>query len=400
MRQPHRREFLCQSTSLALCAAGGLNAESADPKPGADRLRIVTLEGTPRERGLTHGKTLKEPIHALLKLWKADLAGRYKMEADAFIPKFLRYTDYVPAMKQWTPELLEEIRGIAQGADVDFDTMLVFQLVDEYWVNGPGAAGEHCSAMGFSRQGERPAYVAQNMDLEGFRDGFQTVLRIKHADMRETLVLTNAGLIGLNGVSCRSLGVCCNTLTQLANCKDGLPVACVVRGVLEQPHEEAAIDFLRKVKHASGQNYIFGGGANKVYSFECSARKVARFTPPGGADVVWHTNHPLVNDDYTPQYREQLKEKKNATPGNSEVRLQSVEKRLRAEGAVKDLDLIRATLVAKDSAEHPVCRPHKGIKDNFTFASTIMVLSAKPEFHVAPGPPDVQRYQTLKFFER
>ena len=396
MRHPHRRDFLHQSTAagLALSAAGGF-AVPAEP----DRLRVVVLEGTAHERGLTHGKTLKEPIHALVKLWKADLAERYKMEADAFIPKFLRYTDYLPAIRQWTPDLLEEIRGIAQGAAIDFDTMLVFQLIDEYWVNGPGAAGEHCSALGISRQGDRPAYVAQNMDLEGFRDGFQTVLHIKHADAkRETLVLTHAGLIGLNGVNNRSIGICCNTLTQLANGKDGLPVACVVRGALEQPSDEAAIGFLRKVKHASGQNYILGG-PSKVYSFECSAGKVAPFTPATGADMLWHTNHPLANDDYTAKYREELEKKKGAAgqPGNSEVRLQSVEKRLRAAGKAGGLDLIRTILTAKDSAEHPVCRAFKNKKDSFTFASTIMVLAEKPEMHITPGPPDGQRYQTLAF---
>src|SRR5262249_18402406 len=151
----------------------------------------------------------------------------------AFIKKFVKQTDYLPTLKKWTPELLDEIQGIAEGAAVDFETMLVFQLIDEYWVNGPGVAGEHCTALGVSRRGDRPTIIAQNMDLEGFRDGFQAILRIKDAKAkRETLLLTHAGLIGLNGLNNRGIGICCNTLTQLANCRDGLPVACVVRGVL------------------------------------------------------------------------------------------------------------------------------------------------------------------------
>jgi hypothetical protein len=313
-----------------------------------------------------------------------------------FIPKFLRYTDYLPAMKKSTPDLIDEIRGIAQGAGIDFDTMLVFQLIDEYWVNGPGAAGEHCSSMGFSRQGNQPATIAQNMDLEGFRNGFQIVLHIKQEGKREAFVLSHAGLIGLNGVNNRSIGICCNTLTQLANCKDGLPVACVVRGVLDQPTEQAAIEFVRKVKHASGQNYILGG-PDKVYCFECSAGKVAPFAPAGNR--VWHTNHPLANDDYTPKYRESLQKQKGTTPAptNSEVRLQSVEKRLRADNKAGALASIQTILTAKDSAEHPVCRPLKNTKENFTFASTIMVLAEKPELHITAGPPEGQEYQRLTF---
>ena len=57
-------------------------------------------------------------------------------------------------------------------------------------------------------------------------------------------MLTHAGLIGLNGLNSAAIGVCCNTLKQLANCRDGLPVACVVRGVLRQETAAAAVDFL------------------------------------------------------------------------------------------------------------------------------------------------------------
>src|SRR4051794_15320306 len=83
-----RRGFLAQSARAGLaCWAGGPSG-SAAPAAAADerkRLRVVTLEGEPSERGFQHGKTLKEPIHVLVKAWKADLAERYQREADAFI---------------------------------------------------------------------------------------------------------------------------------------------------------------------------------------------------------------------------------------------------------------------------------------------------------------------------
>jgi hypothetical protein len=54
-------------------------------------------------------------------------------------------------------------------------------------------------------------------------------------------------------------------------------------------------------------------------------------------------------------------------------------------------------LASRDSAEYPVSRPKKTKAASFTFASTIMVLSENPVFHVAPGPPDVTAYETLSF---
>jgi isopenicillin-N N-acyltransferase like protein len=399
MTQNNRRGFIrrCLGAGFGCSVARGHTA-LAEALEEPKRLQVVTLEGSPLECGLTHGKTLKAAIHALLKVWKADLAERYRMDADAFIKKFLERTNYLPALKNWTPKLIEEIGGIAKGADVDFDTMLVFQLIDEYWVHGSSIAHEHCSSLGISRRGDQPSVVAQNMDLEGFRDGFQTVLHIKQAgSVLEQLVLTHAGLIGLNGMNNRSLGICCNTLNQLVPCADGLPVACVVRGVLQQQTEEAALKFLRTVKHASGQNYVLGCPA-KVYDLECSAGKVKSFAPNTWPEGVWHTNHPLCNDDYTPKHRELIEKRASENaPDNSAARLQSLRRHLTQDAQTGRLELIRSALAATDSAQHPVCVPYRNKKDSFTFASTIMILSDKPEFHVSPGPANVYPYQTHSF---
>jgi isopenicillin-N N-acyltransferase-like protein len=381
--------------SAMLLAAAAAKAEPA----AARKLAVVVLEGSPYNRGLIHGKTLKTQIHDFVAVWKADLAQRYKMDADAFIQRFVKKTDYPAAIKKWTPELLEEIKGIAEGSGIDFDTIFVLQLIDEYWVNGDAVALEHCSALGVGKRGDRPACVAQTMDLEGFRDGFQVILHVKHEGSNlESFVLSHAGLIGLNGMNSKGIGVCCNTLAQLSNCRDGLPVACVVRGILEKQTEEDALKFVQSVKHASGQNYVIGA-SSRVFDFECSAGKVAPFTPAGQRDLVWHTNHPLANNDYHAKYRERLEKEKDAEKGkdNSSVRLQCVETRVRKAGDMLGVEQIKALLSSRDSAEHPVCRPFKTKKEGYTFASVIMVLADKPVMHVAPGPPDVTPYREFSF---
>jgi hypothetical protein len=167
--------------------------------------------------------------------------------------------------------------------------------------------------------------------------------------------------------------------------------------LLEQTTEQGAIDFVRRIKHASGQNYIIGGPA-QVHSIECSAGKVSRFNPDGRSEKVWHTNHPLVNDDFSPSHRALRKKTRKPHPGagNSVARMQALEKRLRNRPGLFGLDQIRETLGSRDSAENPVCRPFRDQQTGFTFAATIMVLG-DPEFHVAPGPPNVTAYQTYSF---
>jgi len=383
------------SCSGRLDAADGLTQQPRE-------LKVVVLEGSPYRRGSTHGRTLRKEIVELIQIWKTNLAETFNVDADRFISAFLKQTDYVPAIRRWTPDLLEEIRGIADGSEMPFDTILAFQLLDEIWVNGKAVrretAAEHCSGLGVAKKGTNPAYIAQNMDLESFRDGFQTVLHIKAEGRRpEQFLFTFAGFIAANGMNNRSIGICANTLSQLRHCRDGLPVACIIRGTLERTTLNDAIKFLKQVKHASGQNYILGGG-DRVCDFECSTGKVVSFAPTSDAGVVYHTNHPLVNDDYDAEYADSFDPAK-AVKGNSEIRFQALENRLKNLQNGIDVSSIESTLRSHDSTEHPICRPVKQKSATFTFGSTIMKLSDKPEFLVAPGPPDKSPYTVFKFSE-
>jgi hypothetical protein len=109
----------------------------------------------------------------------------------------------------------------------------------------------------------------------------------------------------------------------------------------------------------------------------------------------WHTNHPLVNDDYDAKYRALLdKIEVTKKEENTRARLECLKKRLGQEAAFGSSDLIKEVLSSRDSEAYPVSRP-KGKQDSFTFASTIMVLAEEPEFHVAPGPPHAMAYEEL-----
>jgi isopenicillin-N N-acyltransferase like protein len=359
----------------------------------ANKLRVVALKGTPYERGFQHGKALRPEIHALIKLWKSDLTNRFSVEPDRFIHSFFRNTKYRPAIERWTPELLDEIKGIAEGSGLDFETVFVYQLVDEYWVQGK-MTGEHCSSIGVMPSKGKPAIVAQNLDLESFRDGFQTLLRIEHEDGLKTFVVTFPGFIGASGLNSKGVAVVPNTLDQLNNSDDGLPVACLIRGVLNQPSVAEAESFLKGIKHASGQNYLIGG-PERIVDLECSSSKIVQYGE--GQEILWHTNHSLKSEDFTPGWITLLKEKpKTLQGGSSLVRFEAIANRIREMAGTLSVQSIKTILQSKDSPQFPVCRPNKG-EQGFTFASTIMVLGSTPELHIAPGPPDANGYQLFRF---
>ncbi len=381
---------------MAACSVGAALAQQVSQPPR--QLKVLELSGSAHERGLQHGRQLRAEIAKLLQLWKDDLRTE-KTDPDTLIRRFLAETDFVPAIRRWTPDLLDEVRGIAEGSGQPFDTMLAFQLVDELWVYLDRPAANHCSSMGVARSGGHPAYVAQNMDLEPFRDGFQVVLHITGTpSVPEQLVFSSAGLIGVNGVNGRSIAIACNTLIELNASSDGLPVAFIVRGVLARASGEEAHAFLRDVKHASGQNYVLGAG-DRIWDLEASAGKVVEFRPVADGSVVYHTNHPLANDDLKPWHRvlAQLQSTGTKGMGNSETRLASVRARLGRPAAEIDAGVIKETLRSKDSAAFPVCRSIRANAEAFTFGATVMSLSDAPSLEVTMGPPDTNPFVRLEF---
>src|SRR5262249_48225732 len=145
-----------------------------------------------------------------------------------------------------------------------------------------------CSVIATAPIDGQPCVLAQNMDLPAFMDGGQVLLRIRGDGHPEQLVLTTAGMIGLTGVNRVGLAVCVNTLIMRPHARDGIPVAAVMRLVLEQQRLSGAVRLLQSVKHASGQHYAIGSPEG-VVGLECSADG-AVVSAPVGSRRFTHTN--------------------------------------------------------------------------------------------------------------
>jgi isopenicillin-N N-acyltransferase-like protein len=357
------------------------------------------LEGTPRERGRIHGERLRPKILSALEIWKKDLENTLGKNVEGYIRQFVEETGLVAAVKKWTPHLLEEVEGIAEGAEVDFNTIFAWNCPDEEWTYRPKDKwlykpkpedNRSCSSLGVSRQNEHPTYLAMNTDGPEVMNGAQVLLHIKDQDSSlESFVFTLAGVVALNGMNNQPIGSCCNTIINLNYSHNGLPVAFVHRGILEQPNLESAVKFMKEIKHASGQNYILGD-KEKVVDLECSSKKVSEFVPYEGASRVYHTNHPLANDDEVPSNQ------KRPTPVTSIPRFELLESELKDTSRPIDLGILKSIL---RSHKVPTCRhePQEPTKGMVTLGSQVMVLSDTPEYHTTNGPPCFTEYKVFKF---
>ena len=362
-------------------------------------LRTLTFSGSGYELGLQHGQELKTEIGEIITAWKQNVSTSLGKEADSTLKAFFAYAEFEEAIQQWTPELYQEVRGIADGSEQAFTDVLVLNLLDEFWVYINNLHNHHCSAVGVAARNGQPAYLSQNMDLETYTDGFQLLMRLSKTDRRpEQLILTHPGLIALNGLNEAGVGVCVNTLMQLKATATGLPVAFVIRRILHATDKEDILSFMQNVPHASGQNYLIGI-KQEVIDLEASAHKVVRYAPNNPNGTVYHTNHPMVNDDLKPWFEAfdpNLAEAEKPTDSNSFLRFQAVKNRVNSEETISD-ELLKAALRSRDDPAHPVCRTNLHNGGIFTFASVLMTVSGKPYLEILAGPPDESEYQRFDF---
>ncbi|HEX5500608.1 MAG TPA: C45 family peptidase, partial [Thermomicrobiales bacterium] len=197
-------------------------------------LIVVDGAGGPRQIGRQHGEAARGLIAEGLGRWFAALERRHGAPAAAYIDQFLAETEFLPSVEAWTPELLEEIRGIAEGANQPFPALLAFNLLDEEWAyaNDRERAAAGCSVIGIQPAPGRPTLLGQTMDIPPLHDGCQIALRLAPDDRPSAVVLAYAGMIGLAGANEAGLGVVVNNLETLPASRRGLPVAFSLRRIL------------------------------------------------------------------------------------------------------------------------------------------------------------------------
>ncbi|NOT31188.1 MAG: hypothetical protein HOP15_12130 [Planctomycetes bacterium] len=398
-----RRRFLEFGSLASLGALTGCAATRKTPTPTLEGgFQVLTVEGTPYERGAAHGEALRESIHAAVEGWKGALTKPEGMGPGQYLNEFAGATDFASAIARHTPDLFHEIQGLAAGSGVPVDTIYALQMVDEEWCYATrqqfgesggvgGGVGDKCSVLARAGDGLHPTYVAQNLDGPGWLAGRLALVRhVERKKELDVLVLTFPGGLALNGMNARGVAVCVNALLTLRSAAKGLPVACVIRGALRRPSAVEAARFVQGVPHASGQCYTIGD-PSRVVCLEASAGKVERV---GDARGLAHTNHPLANDDHGALGRWVAEQPAGTVVGmlNSEARLLACERRL-AEGG-DPLTNLRAALGSHDDPAYPVCR-HRAPEQTFSAACTIFELSERaPRLHLAADPPCTAEFRT------
>lgn len=359
---------------------------------------VVDLSLGGYQRGWQWGVQRRTQIQHWIQAWRGSLKTGCTVDPEHHIDRMLKDTDFLPAIDRNTPELLEEVRGIADGADLPFDIIFAGQLMDEEWAYRRASlrsteAVQKCSSAAVSNGGG-VAWVGQNMDLGGYTDGHQRILRMSGKDEQDaSLIFTIGGMIALMGVNARGLAVCVNALPQLPCASEGVPVAFIIRKLLAADGLAEASRLVQSLPHATGQHYLLAD-AYAIRSFEASPDGVFEYHAPDRNRVL-HTNHPLV-ERLTAATLDNT---------NSIVRLRSLTQRLMTNSV--STESLKDALSSSDDPNHPICRITKpGATANpvtgmvsFTTGSIVSELrsSEPPVCWVSSGPPALRGYNHVRW---
>jgi isopenicillin-N N-acyltransferase like protein len=351
---------------------------------------VIVATGSPDERGVAQGRAFRGAIaahsEALLSVWRNQgiddpLAHRARL---------LRETRFEEAIERHTPHLLREVEGIAAGSGLSRAEVYALQLLDEEWAfrrrlqDGPPL--QKCSSVAVRNDAAGVTWIGQNMDLGAYTDGLQRLVQHAPCEGRPgAVIVTIAGVLGLLGVNDAGVGVCVNSIPQVPSAAEGVPVAFVVRHLLEARSAAEASDWCRRLPHATNQHYLIAD-ASLIVSLEASSEGVVEVPLPA-PDRSLHTNHPLARGARYPEGEE-----------NSVARLRSIDERLG--GGMPVVGDIQAALMSFDHERHPVCRMRSDELGpiSFTTASMICALDGKAapvEGWVSFGPPSEKAYQTF-----
>ena len=146
-----------------------------------DALKILDLEGGPAARGHQHGEILRAKIHDAARSLGRRPSPRLS-HSRATLRRAVLCRDALRAGAEDATRRpsLDEVRAIAEGADVDYRTLLALQHVnEEFWLALPPPGRRRAKRAARSRSGRNaqgPTLIGQNLDLDAYLDGFQILL--------------------------------------------------------------------------------------------------------------------------------------------------------------------------------------------------------------------------------
>lgn len=345
---------------------------------------LIEAGGTHRELGRQHGEQVRDRLRAFLDY----LARVLKLGADQVGRRSLRF---LPLFEQYCPHLVEEVRGLAEGAGVSLAEALVVQIRGEL----AQVPSEGCTTFVISGRGTASGtiLIGQNSDVEPDYDALGYILHLRPIDKPAVMMWTFGGQIGYHGLNSAGVAHFANSLGGGPPWKLALPHYPVKRMMLERRTLADIFQLLKEIPVCSHGNYVLCDRTD-IADVELTSEGFEILRDPGTGFLA-HANHFLCGP--------------HACPANHVLSLKdSFSRQTRIDElitarfgriTVEDMKQILA-----DHAGYPtsICRhpndgpDHPSVSARGKTTCSMIAEPAAGRFHVARGNPCKAEFRTYQ----
>ncbi|GHB46190.1 peptidase C45 [Streptomyces viridiviolaceus] len=244
-----------------------MTAPAPSASPASRTLPLVEISGAPRDRGRQYGEAVRPQLRAAMAYYEEAFGRSAALTWAQVTARAARWQQPVEA---YAPDLLQEMRGIAEGAGVDLLDVLALNargevLYDNSFADmeeSPGPASEEraegCTSFAAfgPASGDGHVWAGQNWDWRAAAGDTVVMLRIVQPPAPTLIMQVEAGQVGRQGANSAGIALNANGLGGRFSSAIGLPQTVVRRSVLDQPAITDALDVLCRTRAHIASNAL------------------------------------------------------------------------------------------------------------------------------------------------
>lgn len=253
-------------------------------------ISIIKVKGSHREIGRQIGEAYRERIQHHLQSTQELIRTTYETLELDWAGARMQGRKYIPFAQERFPQYVEEVYGISEGANVDFDDVGVVNALEAVTIDALHLS--KCTSMALSETNTADGHVliAHNEDWIPEDEPDVYIIHAEPDDEPPFLAMTYGALLPNIGFNAHGIAQCCDSVYP-NDSRIGIPRLFVSRAVLAAKSPGEAIRRTLIPRRAAGYNHLLAHDSGEIYSVEVSARKFAIIYAHDGYMV--HTNHYL-----------------------------------------------------------------------------------------------------------
>ncbi len=251
---------------------------------------MFEVAGTHREIGQQIGEAAKKQVQHSVENARILLDSAYEQVELTWDGAIIQSRKYMPFAQERFPKYVDELMGIAEGADVTFDQLAVVNAMEAVTVDALHLTRCTSFAVNDDRTADGHVLAAHNEDWVPEDEDDVFVIHAQPKDEPPFLAMTYGGLLPNIGFNAYGVAQFCDSV-QPSDSRIGIPRVVVSRAVLAAKTPAEAIRQVLSAHRAAGYNHLIVHESGEIYSVEVSARRFGILYAEDGYAV--HTNHYL-----------------------------------------------------------------------------------------------------------